>query len=421
MDSETVSESEVWKSVGEGVNKEIYAAEWVEDILTGKHQARPDDEIAVGHFINPLKGRQPATIPYDSLLRGFLNIGQCGVGKSTLTDNMLIQMAEDGYGFCHIDMKGEIQDLIQQIPENRMDDIEIIGSYNKEPQQGIDILENPPDDEDINRVSESFADIVGEEITGVPKEFTKGIGKIALSNGMDITDILDMIHSDPKGDIEVHKDYYGPILDKILSLDPDNTEILPVIRRIQDIVETPVLRRTIADDNGVSLYDAVSNEKIILVSPNAALDLDLKKKILHATLRKMINVFEHIHTNEDMGKFFISIDEADYLDISGYNLEWYFAKARSYNVGVLLTIQYLNQMEDKTTVLSNMGNLISFRHSEIETTNRLTAMLNVENRDEVMNIEAYTALTRLNAKHGIFNKQISTFPQLKPRRETYTP
>jgi hypothetical protein len=172
-----------------------------------------------------------------------------------------------------------------------------------------------------------------------------------------------------------------------------------------------MLNQIIADEDGLSLYDAISENKIIIISPESVADIEIRTEIAHAILRKMINVFKHTRSSRE--NFFISVDEADYLQISDYNLDWYFTRSRGYDVGVVLTIQYLDQIEDRRMVLNNTENLVTFRHSEIETANRLTSLLDIEGRDEIMDLDRYTVFTRLNGEYGLFNRQIPTFPQLK--------
>ena len=412
MGSEIDPDSKVYNISKGSTHKQVSAGEWTKDVLKGRDSARSGDEIAVGHFTDPLIGRRPATIPYDSLLRGLINIGESGVGKSTLTDNILIQMAEDGYGFCHIDMRGQVNDLIQQLPDDRADDIEIIGSYKNKDRKGFDILETPPDDEYIDQASASFADFVGADLTGISKAIVGGIGKLAFENDMNIEDVLGMLYEEDSNDnVDVDESYYGPLMNSIRSLEAEDMEMEPVIRRIKRIAETPMLNRIITDEDGLSLYNAISEGKIIIVSPESVADIDTKTEIAHAVLRKMINVFKHTQSSRE--NFFISVDEADHLQISDHNLDWYFTRSRGYDVGVILTIQYLDQIEDRRMVLNNTENLVTFRHSEVETANRLTSLLDIEGRDEIMDLDRYTIFTRLNGKYGLFNRQISTFPQLK--------
>lgn len=89
--------------------------ESTEDIISGGY-----GEDLTGVVI----GEDGSDLDYDHLLRHTVVSGAEGYGKTTTVLNILTQMANDGYGFCYIDLKGDgAKRLRDQIPKHRHDDI----------------------------------------------------------------------------------------------------------------------------------------------------------------------------------------------------------------------------------------------------------------------------------------------------------
>lgn len=76
------------------------------------------------------------------MIRHTALFGSSGYGRSCLLRNILIQTAYNGYGFSYIDPKGDDSKLlIQQLPENRMDDVILLQPDSEEQFNLTDAIE----------------------------------------------------------------------------------------------------------------------------------------------------------------------------------------------------------------------------------------------------------------------------------------
>ena len=150
---------DIHKTVDKEHGESIFAGEWSENILLGDDGGRETTEVAIGHFTDPFEGHRPAVISLSKLLRGMIITGDAGYGKSTFSTNLLLQIAEAGYGFCHVDTKEDsCRDILRRLPADRLDDVVLLGSIGQEVKTGFDLFETGPHDDTGSEAAKTASD-----------------------------------------------------------------------------------------------------------------------------------------------------------------------------------------------------------------------------------------------------------------------
>jgi hypothetical protein len=93
--------------------------------------------------VNDYQGKETPIYftPLDRMRHMYV-IGQTGTGKTTLLKNMIAQDIKNGDGICFIDPHGsDIEDILAQVPKERMDDVIYFDPAHLERPMGLNMLE----------------------------------------------------------------------------------------------------------------------------------------------------------------------------------------------------------------------------------------------------------------------------------------
>ena len=408
---------EVDKTVETKAGEKTFAGEWSKNVLTGSGPRKHEDELVVGHCLDPFEGRRAATIPYENLLDGVLAVGDSGSGKSTFSTNLLVQLASAGYGFCHIDTTGECKNLLRRLPEARLEDVVLLGPIGGEVRNGFDLFETGPQNHSVADAAATTSSVIhaGEPAGNVSQKLGESAAKLAIELDIPLPELLDVFSLDQD---ETDVDRFGPIMDKLLTIDEDSEELDPLKHRFIRLIENSSVRKGIAHPDPCSLYNAVQQGKIVLVAAGGYQTREAKRQFIGASLRKLSEVVRHRDKNSEM--FIISIDELKQNELSEYRLEELFLDAREHNVGMLSIVQHLSQLteDDKNLILNSSENLFCFRQTDIRSANILTPILDVEGHSDLMNLPLYTAFVTISARYESADMQLEMFPPLEPTRES---
>jgi len=156
-------------------DQQMVMGEDVRKLVIEQHEDKPDNDIWVGYQETGDNPFREVGIPKDSWFKHISIFGGTGLGKSTEIKNIINQVARKGYGFVVIDPKGDMaEELIRELPENRLDDIIWIepGSIDHDKIAAINFLEAsvPKDHPDMigrsNRLSPTYRLSSGPKTTG---------------------------------------------------------------------------------------------------------------------------------------------------------------------------------------------------------------------------------------------------------------
>ncbi|MXR40527.1 type IV secretion system DNA-binding domain-containing protein [Halobaculum sp. WSA2] len=360
----------------------VYMGQDVKNELIDVHEEHPDSPIWLGYLKDNRVGFHEIGIEKSSWFRHMTMFGMTGNGKSTAQKNILNQIARKGYGFCYIDPKGDtVDELITEIPENRMDDVIWIepGSEDFDQVVGINFLEATKEPGTVaynKEVSSIVDDLVailkggdywGPKMQGIttniaramirsPKPFTLTDMYHVIMSKQSRRAFADMIKRegrrlmDEEGLDEDNKEAMMNIhsyTEKIAEM--DDAEVDAVVRRIQSWVEDPLARGIVAHREGtVDLAESVEEGKIILVKIPIESE-DLKRVVSTAVMRRIWSAIQSRREEEELREpYFTFIDEFDWVESEEMDVEAMLSKARSKKMGVGLANQNPGQITEET-------------------------------------------------------------------------
>ena len=308
-------------------------------------------------------------------------LGQSGVGKSTLLENMIMQDINSGKGVCVLDPHGELaQTVAHNTPPHRRQDIMIL-----DPSDPQSFTINPL--EKYDNVEKSVVS------AGLLSVFTK-IWHSAWSARMEY--ILNMslmtLLQQPKAKLTdirrllTDKEFLKQSLMRVTDeevLDFWQKEyttwnerykqeaIAPILNKIGQLTSNSYLRAVLTDNlNNIDIYRAMNDGKIIILNlakgimgeDNSALLGSLfLNKIYQETMRRSSL------SAEVRRPFFIYIDE--FQDFATKSLEQMLSESRKYKVSLTMANQFLDQLKTKEddfikkAVFGNVGSILAFRVS----------------------------------------------------------
>ncbi|MFD1572115.1 type IV secretion system DNA-binding domain-containing protein [Halorubrum laminariae] len=407
---------------GRAQDGDVFAGFDVRDRLVHSHTHHPDEPIWLGYDNNPMDGIREIGLEPFSWFRHMTIFGSTGKGKSTTLNMMMNQIARKGHGFVFIDPKGDtVDDLITQLPDERMDDIVWIepGSETYDQVAGINFLEPGECETEIefDREVESIindlrAVLRGGEYWGPKMEgITSNIARAMIRSRRKFT-LVDMYYV--LADNESRAKFANVVSQEGMSFiheyttkiaDMDVEEIDPVLRRIQDWVEDPVSRGIVAHRDGtINISHAVEEGKIILVRNTVRSD-EIRKVVSTGIMRRVWSTIRKREKVEEADRepFFAIMDEFDDIASENMALDKMLSKARSGKMGVITCLQNPSQVRDiaPQTLKQMFGNtdtLLSFGVTEVDDARIIAERFDDDSIDSgtLMSLPAYTALTTIS-------------------------
>ena len=407
---------------GAAEDGDLFAGFDVRDRLVHSHTNHPDEPIWLGYDSNPMDGIREIGLEPFSWFRHMTIFGSTGKGKSTTLNMMMNQIARKGHGFVFIDPKGDtVDDLITQLPDERMDDIIWVepGSETFEKVAGINFLE-PGDCEteiEFDREVESIindlrAVLRGGEYWGPKMEgITSNIARAMIRSRRKFT-LVDMYYV--LADNESRAKFSNVVSQEGMSFiheyttkiaEMDTEEIDPVLRRIQDWVEDPISRGIVAHRDGtINLSHAVEEGKIILVRNTVRSD-EIRKVVSTGIMRRVWSTIRKREKIEEADRepFFAIMDEFDDIASENMALDKMLSKARSGKMGVVTCLQNPSQVREiaPQTLKQMFGNtdtLLSFGVTEVDDARIIAERFDDDDIDSgtIQSLPAYTALTTIS-------------------------
>ncbi len=303
-------------------------------------------------------------------------IGKSGVGKSKLQELMVRQDIAYGYGVCIIDSHGElIDDILDFIPENRIEDVCIIDPGDIDFPVAFNPLANV-DPAFKHQLTQGLVEIIQKQF-GV--HWTPRLEHIfrfmtlalldypeATMSGM-ISMLTDRVYR------EQVTEYIGDDMVKrfwTIEFDGwaekfDTDAIAPLVNKLGQFLSDPMLRDIfIQRENNVDFGKLMNEQKIILINLAKGKIGDDKASFLGALFLLKIKEAGMARAKRDKAlrpDFYVYIDE--FQNVVTEMFENMLSEAKKYGISLTLAHQYVAQLLPKIqqAVLSHVGSLISFR------------------------------------------------------------
>lgn len=342
-------------------------------------------------------------------MRHFYVIGQTGVGKSTLLNNMVIQDIQNGEGVCMIDPHGsDIQKVLSAIPKNRAEDVIYFDPANVHRPMGLNMLEYDarfPEQKTfvVNELVSIFNKLFDMKVSGGPafEQYFRNSALLVMDHpesGSTLLEIARVMQDKSFRDMKLSH-CTNPLVKQFwasaerTSGDQGLANYVPYItNKFDGFLSNDIMRPIVAQQkSSFNFRDIMDSKKILLVNLSKGrlgeintrlIGLILVGKILMAALSRVDSF------GKDLPPFYLYMDE--FQNITTDSISMILSEARKYKLSLNIAHQLIAQLDEgiKTSVFGNVGSMAVFRvgpddaeylAKQFEPTFSAKEMMNIEN------------------------------------------
>lgn len=340
-----------------------------------------DEGLLIGY--NEFRGtKKPIRISAKDRRRHVYIIGQTGVGKSVLQENMAYQDMMDGRGFAFIDPHGDlVESLLGKVPKERVEDIIYFNPADMTNPIGMNMFEfDTPDQKDF---------LVQEAINMLYSLYDPGhTGIVGPRLEHIFRNCALLLMADPAGGtfIDVPKCLIDPefVKSKLKYVtDPQVidfwTKEFPasqrsneagevvswVVAKFGPFISNDAMRNIIGQTkSGFDLRSIMDNKKILLVNLSKGKMGELNSKLLGIifVMKFQAAAMSRADIPEEMREdFSLYVDE--FQNFATDSFESIMSEARKYKLSLIMGNQFMTQLTDKIreAIIGNVGTVISGR------------------------------------------------------------
>jgi hypothetical protein len=351
-------------------------------------------------------------------MRHFYVIGQTGTGKTTLLKNMIVQDIANGDGVCMIDPHGsDIQDILANIPKERIDDVIYFDPAHTARPMGLNMLEYEEDypEQKTFVVNELFS-IFQKLYSGSPEsmgpmfeQYFRNSAMLVVEDpetGNSLLDVSRVMTDDNYREMKlsrcknpVLKQFWQEVATKAGG-EAALANIVPYITSKFDVfLANDIMRPIIAQEKSAFNFRKVMDEKKILLVNlskgrlgdinSSLIGLIVVGKILMAALSRVDAPAE---TRSD---FYLYIDE--FQNVTTDSISQILSEARKYRLSLNIAHQFIAQLEEgiRDAVFGNVGSIAAYRVGSEDAEFLEKQFAPVFNARDIMNIENFNAYIKL--------------------------
>ena len=340
-----------------------------------------DEGLLIGY--NEFRGtRKPIRIGTKDRRRHVYIIGQTGVGKSVLQENMAYQDMMDGRGFAFIDPHGDlVESLLGKVPKERVEDIIYFNPSDMTNPIGLNMFEyDTPDQKDF-LVQEAINMLYGLYDPGHTGIVGPRLEHIFRNCAL-------LLMADPEGGtfIDVPKCLVDPefVKSKLKYVKDQQvidfwTKEFPasqrsneagevvawVVSKFGPFISNDAMRNIIGQTkSGFNLRDIMDNNKILLVNLSKGKMGELNSRLLGIifVMKFQAAAMARADIPEDQRvDFSLYVDE--FQNFATDSFESILSEARKYKLSLIMGNQFMTQLTDKIreAIIGNVGTVISGR------------------------------------------------------------
>ena len=340
-----------------------------------------DEGLLIGY--NEFRGvKKPIRIGTKDRRRHVYIIGQTGVGKSVLQENMAYQDMMDGRGFAFIDPHGDlVESLLGKVPKERVEDIIYFNPSDMANPIGLNMFEfDTPDQKDF-LVQEAINMLYGLYDPGHTGIVGPRLEHIFRNCAL-------LLMADPAGGtfIDVPKCLIDPefVKSKLKYVKDQQvidfwTKEFPasqrsneagevvswVVAKFGPFISNDAMRNIIGQTkSGFNLREIMDNNKILLVNLSKGKMGELNSKLLGIifVMKFQAAAMSRADIPEDQRvDFSLYVDE--FQNFATDSFESILSEARKYKLSLIMGNQFMTQLTDKIreAIVGNVGTVISGR------------------------------------------------------------
>lgn len=340
-----------------------------------------EDGVLIGY--NEFRGtKKPIRIAPKDRRRHVYIIGQTGVGKSVLQENMAYQDMMDGRGFAFIDPHGDlVESLLGKVPKERVEDIIYFNPADMANPIGMNMFEfDTPDQKDF---------LIQEAINMLYSLYDPGhTGIVGPRLEHIFRNCALLLMSDPEGGtfIDIPKCLIDPefVRSKLKYVTDQQvidfwTKEFPasqrsneageviswVVSKFGPFISNDAMRNIIGQTkSGFDLREIMDNRKILLVNLSKGKMGELNSKLLGIIFVMKFQAAAMARANVDEDQrvdFSLYVDE--FQNFATDSFESIMSEARKYRLSLIMGNQFMTQLTDKIreAVIGNVGTVVSGR------------------------------------------------------------
>ncbi|MCK5061946.1 type IV secretory system conjugative DNA transfer family protein [Candidatus Parcubacteria bacterium] len=380
----------------------------------------PAEGIILGR--NIFRGQeQMIRVKRDDRRRHVYIVGKSGVGKSVLQASMAIQDIYNGEGVCVIDPHGDlISDIISRIPSERAEDVILFSPADIERPLAMNLMEYDrryPEQKTfvINELIRIFDKLYDLKSTGGPifEQYMRNAMLLIMDDPASGSTLMEIpkVLADPafrKMKLERCHDY--TVVDfwkkeaEKAGGDAALANVVPyVTSKLTQFISNDTMRPIIAQQqSSFNFRDVMDKRKIFLVDLQKGLIGEMNAYLLGMILVGKILMAALSRTDLPQARrkdFYLYIDE--FQNFTTDSISTILSEARKYNLNLTIAHQYIGQMvknQDtsiKDAVFGNVGTMITFKIGSEDAQALEKEYSPVFNQFDLINIEKYTAYTKL--------------------------
>ncbi len=314
--------------------------------------------------------------------RHFYTIGQTGVGKTSLLQEMIRQDMENGEGVGVIDPHGDlIEDTLANVPESRFDDVVLFEPFDTENPAGLNMLEWDMKEQKDFAVSEMisiFSQLFPPEMIGPMFEHYMRNAMLALMADPQNPGTLVEI---PKifTDEDFMREKVSKVSDPMVrnfwekewqqTVGEDKSKMLGyVVSKVGRFVENEMMRNIIGQPRSSFNLDKIMDErKIFLVNLTKGLTGEMNSSLLGLILVSKLQMaaMKRVDIEKERRKdFYLYIDE--FQNFTTDSIATILSEARKYRLNLILANQFMPQLKEsiRDAVIGNVGTIAAYRIGE---------------------------------------------------------
>jgi len=358
-------------------------------------------------------------------------LGKTGTGKSTLLKNMIVSDIKDGNGLAVVDPHGDLAgDILNFIPKSRIKDT----IYFNPADFDFPICFNP-----LEKVHPDYHALVASNLISVFKklwiEFWGPRMEYILRNT--ILTLLDYPESSLLDLMQLltDKDFRKKVVEKVTNPQLKNfwekefdkysvwmrTEaISPIQNKVGQFLATPMLRNIFAQDkSSINIREILDQGKILIVNLSKGQIGEDMCALIGSLITTSIELAALSRANTPENKrrpFYLYIDEIQsFITLSLADM---LSESRKYGLSLILTHQYLNQLDEKIrhSIFGNTGTFISFRLGHLDAILMAKEFFPVFDVCDLINLSNYHIYLKLMID-GVTSKPFSAVTLPPPQHQ----
>jgi len=351
-------------------------------------------------------------------MRHLYVIGQTGTGKTTLLKNMIVQDIEAGNGVCMIDPHGsDIQDILANIPKDRIDDVIYFDPAHTERPMGLNMLEYDeryPEQKTfvVNELFSIFQKLYGaspESMGPMFEQYFRNATMLVIedpSSGNTLLDVSRVLSDVAFREMKLSRcknpvvvQFWREVAGKAGG-DAALANIVPYITSKFDIfLANEIMRPIVSQEKSAFNFREIMDEKkILLVNLSKGRLGDINANLIGLIIVGKILMAALSRVNQMGGKlnnFYLYIDE--FQNITTPSIATILSEARKYRLSLNIAHQFIAQLSDdiKNAVFGNVGSMAIFRVGSDDAKYLESQFEPVFSDKDIMNIDNYNAYLKL--------------------------